>query len=64
MVPQKHKEASKFIFNSGCYITTNIYPDFGQNDDAEAIKRRLSIFETKPLPQRDNNVSGKYVVFT
>ena len=24
MVPQKHREASKFIYNSGFYITTNV----------------------------------------
>ena len=28
MVPQKHREASKFIYNSGFYITTNVYHDF------------------------------------
>ena len=44
MVPQKHREASKFICNSGFFITTNEYPDFGEGRDGEAIKRRLKIF--------------------
>ena len=26
MAPQKHREASKFIDNSGFYISTNVYP--------------------------------------
>ena len=59
MVPQKHKEASKFKYNSGFFITTNIYPDFGDGRDGDAIKRRLSVFETNTLPKKDNNVSGK-----
>ena len=45
MVPQKHREASKFIGNSGFFITTNEYPDFGEGRDGEAIKRRLKIFQ-------------------
>ena len=58
MVPQKHKEAKKFIYNSGFYITTNIYPDFGEGLDGEAIKKRLKIFETKYWKQKDTSVTG------
>lgn len=58
MVPQKHKEVKKFIYNSGFYITTNVYPDFGEGLDGEAIKKRLKIFETKSLKQNDTNVTG------
>ena len=59
MVPQKHKEASKFKYNSGFFITTNIYPDFGDERDAEAVRKRLCIFNTKALPRKDNTVTGK-----
>ena len=59
MVPQKHREASKFIYNSGFFITTNIYPDFGGERDDDAIRKRLAVFETKALPKKDNNVSGE-----
>ena len=41
MVPQKHIEASKFIYNSGFYITTNVYPDFGEGLDSQAVKKSL-----------------------
>ena len=61
MVPQKHREASKFIYNSGFYITTNIYPDFGWGLDGEAIRKRLSLFNTKALSKKNTNVSGMYV---
>ena len=44
MVPQKHRESSKFIYNSGFSITTNEYPDFGEGRDREGIKRRLKIY--------------------
>ena len=46
MVPQKHREASKFIYNSGFYITTNVYPDFGEGLDGQAIKKHLKVFNT------------------
>ena len=59
MVPQKHREASKFIYNSGFFITRNIYPDFGSGLDGEAIKKRLAVFETKSLPKKDTSVSGQ-----
>ena len=47
MVPQKHREASKFIYDSGFYITTNVYPDFGEGLDDQAKRNRLKFFETK-----------------
>ena len=59
MVPQKHKEASKFKYNSGFFITTNVYPDFGHEHDCEAIKRRLAVFQTKQLSNKDKHVSSK-----
>ena len=59
MVPQKHREASKFIYNSGFYITTNVYPDFGEGLDGQAIKKRLKVFETKSLRHKDTSVTGK-----
>lgn len=62
MIPQKHKDAVKFKFNSGFFITTNTYPDFGPGDDAEAIKKRLAIFETKALKRKNPSVTGKYIV--
>ena len=58
MVPQKHRDAKKFIYNSGFYITTNEYPDFGDGLDGEAIKKRLKIFHTKSLPRKDLSVTG------
>ena len=58
MVPQKHREAGKFIYNSGFFITTNEYPDFEERKDGEAIKRRLKIFQTKALKRKNNTVTG------
>ena len=63
MVPQKHREASKFIYNSGFYITTNVYPDFGEGLDDQAIKKRLKVFETKSLKHKDTSVTGKLHFF-
>ena len=48
---QKHREASKFIYNSGFYITTNVYSDFGEGLDGQAIKKHLKVFNTRH--QRD-----------
>ena len=59
MLPQKHREARKFKHNSGFYITTNVYPDFGEGLDGEAIKKRLKVFETKSLKRKDHTVTGK-----
>ena len=63
MVPQKQREASKFIYNSCFYITTNVYPDFGERLDGQAIKKRLKVFETKLLKHKDNSVTGKLRFF-
>ena len=63
MVPQKHREASKFIYNSGFYITTNVYPDFGEGWDGQAIKKRLKVFETKSLKHKDTSVTDKFRFF-
>ena len=57
MLPRKHKEAEKFPYRSGTYITTNEMPNFGVGADAEAVERRWSIFETKSIPNPRNRVS-------
>lgn len=63
MLPQKHKEASKVLFKSPAFITTNIYPDLGTGVDADAIRKRLAIFDTKALSKKDTSVSGKNALF-
>ena len=63
MVPQRHREASKFIYNSGFYTTTNVYPDFGEGLYSQAIKKRLKVFETKSLKHKDTSVTGKLRFF-
>ena len=62
MVPQKHREASKFIYNSGFYITTNVCPNFGEGLDGQAMKKCLKVFETKSLKHKDTSV-GKLCFF-
>ena len=57
MLPRKHKKAEKFPYRSGIYITANEMPNFGVGADAEAVERRLSIFETKSIPNPRNRVS-------
>ena len=54
---------SKFIFNSGFYITSNVYPDFGEGMDGQAIKKRLKVFEMKSLKHKDTSVTGKLHFF-
>ena len=63
MVPQKHREASKFICKSGFYIITNVYPGFGEGLDGQAIKKRLKVFETKSLKHNNTSVTGKFHFF-
>lgn len=58
VVPQKHRGSVTSHYNSGFFITTNNYPDFGGGRDGEAIKRRLSVFDTKALKRKDASVSG------
>jgi len=58
-LPQKHKEASRVKYNSGVFITTNVYPDFGHAHDNEAIRRRLDVFQTKSLRKTDGSVNSK-----
>ena len=59
LLPQKHKEAVRVKYYSGLFITTNVYPDFGNPIDCEAIRKRLAVFQTKALPKLDKNVGGK-----
>ena len=63
MVPQKHREASKFMYNSAFYITTNVYPNFGDGLGGQAIKKRLKVFEKKSLKHKDTSVTGKLRFF-
>ena len=58
MVPVKHSDTGKFLYNSGLFITTNMYPDFGYGTDEEAIKKRFEVFHTIVLPKKDRNASG------
>ena len=63
MVPQIHREASKFIYNSGFCVTTNVYPIFGEELDGQAIKKSLKVFETKSLKRKNTSVTGKLSFF-
>ena len=59
MVSQKHREASEFIYNSGFYITINVYPDFAEGLNGQAIK----VFQTKLLKHKDTSMTGKLHFF-
>ena len=41
-IPQKHK-GLRVKYNSGFYIASNLYPDFGNETDNVAIKKKLFI---------------------
>ena len=41
LISQKHRKASKFIYNFAFYITTNVYSDFVEELDGQAIKTRF-----------------------
>ncbi|XP_066920801.1 serine-rich adhesin for platelets-like [Clytia hemisphaerica] len=57
-LPQKHKEGLRVNYNSGFFITTNVYPDFGNEIDNEAIRKRLDVFQTSSLKRKDPSVEG------
>ena len=63
MVSQKHRETSKFIYNFGFYITTNVYRNFGEGLDGQVIKKHLEVFETKSLKLKDSSVTGKLLFY-
>ena len=63
MVSQKYKEASQFIYNPGFYAMIKMYPDHGEGLEGQAIKKRLKIFETKSLKQKNISVTGKLDIF-
>ena len=42
---------------------TNEYPDFGEERDGEAIKRRLKIFQTKALEKKNNTIKGNSSIY-
>ena len=53
MVPQKHGEASKFIYNFGFYLTANVYHDFGKEMDGQEIKKPFKGLRNEVVkPQR------------
>ena len=56
-IPQKHKPGSRIKYNSGFFLTTNEYPDFGNERDCQAIRTRLDVFESTSLPKRDKTVT-------
>ena len=58
MVPNKHKEPAKFVYNSGFFITANEYLDFGSGFDSLAIQERLPVFRTRKLPVKDGSMTG------
>ncbi|XP_066933575.1 uncharacterized protein [Clytia hemisphaerica] len=58
-VPQKHKNGLRINYNSGFFITTNEYPDFGNQTDCDAIRKRLEVFQTSSLKRRDTSVSDE-----
>lgn len=63
-IPQKHKEGLRVKYNSGFFIATNVYPDFGKQEDCDAIRKRLEVFQTKSLPRKDGSATGmKYFIF-
>lgn len=43
MAPQKHMEALKFKYNFGFFIITNIYLDFNNERDTQAVRKRLLV---------------------
>lgn len=45
----KHGPAKCIMNNSPYYITTNLVPDFGRED--ENVKRRIAVFTTTSLPK-------------
>ena len=56
---RKHKDGKRVKYNSGFYITTNVFPDFCNEIDNEAIRKRLVILQTKPLKKKSRTISGK-----
>ena len=56
-MPQKHKEPTNFVYNSGAYITCNQIPNFSDVDDV-AIRARLAVFETRSLPTKNANATN------
>ncbi|XP_066928609.1 uncharacterized protein [Clytia hemisphaerica] len=57
MLAQKHASATKVMYNSGFFITTNVLPNFGISLDHDAVYSRLKVFMTKPLPKKDSSVT-------
>jgi len=45
-------------YNSGFFLTTNEYPDFGNERDCQAIRTRLDVFQSTSLPRKDKKPCG------
>ena len=63
-VQKKHSNVQSTHYNSGFFITTNDYPDFGGGRDADAIAKRLEVFNTVALQRKDPKISGEYCQIT
>lgn len=57
-VSVKHQTGVKVRYTSGFFITTNVYPDFRNQSVCDAIRKRLSVFNTKSLKKKDGGVTG------
>ena len=56
-IPQKHKEAVHLVYRSGIYITCNEIPPFSGVDE-QAIRARITVFETKSLKKKNPYATG------
>ena len=60
-IPQKHRDGIRVKYNSGFFIATNVYPDFGHQTDCDAIRKRLEVFQTISLRRTDGSVTGESI---
>lgn len=62
LIPQKHKPGARVKYNSSFFLTTNTYPDFGNDRDCEDIRKRLDIFQTTSLKEKtDKSIPSKFL---
>lgn len=59
MISQIHREAPNFIYNSGFYMSINVYPNVGKGLGIQVIKKHLKVFERKLLKHKDTSVAVK-----
>ena len=62
-IPQKHKEGLRIKYNSGFFIATNVYPDFGKEEDCVTIRKRLEVFQSSSLPRKDGSATGNFLQY-